>query len=210
MGREEILKYVLPVFLPDTELQEDNIMYDTEPEKLAVYEWKKLLVCFQSSREPKLYRNSDLEYYKIEKKIMLDVAIKNMETKYESYIEPFYNDSDFGEYLNKNEMRKNGGYDPDNLYCMGVDLFPLSGAEAILSEVYLNKTAEKFGEDFYVFVDSVNNMEIIPCSAVYSSNALSTLSEIRRLAVDESFSFFHGIFRYYVAERKLRLISRIK
>lgn len=76
MEREEILKYVLPVFLPDAELREDNVMYDTEPEKLAVYEWKKLLVCFQSSREPKLYRNSDLEYYKIEKKIMLDIAIK--------------------------------------------------------------------------------------------------------------------------------------
>ena len=43
MSREEILKYVLPVFLPDTELREDNVMYDTEPEKLAVYEWKKLL-----------------------------------------------------------------------------------------------------------------------------------------------------------------------
>lgn len=50
MEREEILKYILPVFLPDVELQEYNNIYDTEPEKLVVYEWKKLPVCFQSSR----------------------------------------------------------------------------------------------------------------------------------------------------------------
>ena len=70
MEREEILKYILPVFLPDVELQEDNNIYDTEPEKLVVYEWKKLPVCFQSSREPKLYRNSDLSYYEIDKRTM--------------------------------------------------------------------------------------------------------------------------------------------
>lgn len=210
MEREEILKYILPVFLPDVELLEDNNIYDTEPEKLVVYEWKKLPVCFQSSREPKLYKNSDLSYYEIDKRTMFDAAVKNMEEEYEIYIECVYDDSDFVGYLNKDELKENGGYDPKNLYCVGVDLFPLSGAEAILSEVYLNKIAEKFGEDFYVLVDSVNNMEVIPCSAIYSSNALSTLSEIRRLAVDESFSFFHGIFRYYVAERKLRLISKTK
>ena len=208
MEREEILKYILPVFLPDVELLEDNNIYDTEPEKLVVYEWKKLPVCFQSSREPKLYKNSDLSYYEIDKRTMFDAAVKNMEEEYEIYIECVYDDSDFVGYLNKDELKENGGYDSDNLYCVGVDLFPLSGAEAILSEVYLNKIAEKFGEDFYVLVDSVNNMEVIPCSAIYSSNALSTLSEIRRLAVDESFSFFHGIFRYYIAEGKFRLISK--
>ena len=208
MEREEILKYILPVFLPDVELLEDNNIYDTEPEKLVVYEWKKLPVCFQSSREPKLYKNSDLSYYEIDKRTMFDAAVKNMEEEYEIYIECVYDDSDFVGYLNKDELKENGGYDSDNLYCVGVDLFPLSVAEAILSEVYLNKIAEKFGEDFYVLVDSVNNMEVIPYSAIYSSNALSTLSEIRRLAVDESFSFFHGIFRYYIAEGKLRLISK--
>lgn len=86
MGREEILKYVLPVFLPDTELQEDNNIYDTESEKLVVYEWKKLPVCFQSSREPKLYRNSDLSYYEIDKRTMFDAAVKNMEESCLSWI----------------------------------------------------------------------------------------------------------------------------
>lgn len=210
MEREDILKYILPVFLPDVELQEDNNIYDTEPEKLVVYEWKKLPVCFRSSREPKLYRNSDLSYYEIDKRTMFDAAVKNMEEEYEIYIECIYNDSDFVRYLNKDELKENGGYDPYNLYCVGVDLFHLSGAEAILSEVYLNKTAEKFGEDFYVLVDSVNNMKVIPCSAVYSLNALSILSEAKRIAIDDTVSFFHGIFRYYIAERKLRLISRTK
>lgn len=210
MEREEILKYILPVFLPDVELQEDNNIYDTEPEKLVVYEWKKLPVCFQSSREPKLYRNSDLRYYEIDKRTMFDAAVKNMEEEYEIYIECVYDDSDFVGYFNKDELKESGGYDPYNLYCVGVDLFPLSGAEAILSEVYLNKTAEKFGEDFYVLVDSVNNMKVIPCSAVYSLNALSILSEAKRIAIDDTVSFFHGIFRYYIAERKLRLISRTK
>ena len=106
MEREEILENVLPVFLPDAELQEDNSIYDTELEKLAVYEWRKLPVCFQSSSEPKLYRNSDLIYYEIGKRTMFNAAVKNMEEEYETYIESFYDDSDFKGYLNKDELRK--------------------------------------------------------------------------------------------------------
>lgn len=210
MEREEILKYVLPVFLPDAELQEDNSIYDTEPEKLAVYEWRKLPVCFHSSREPKLYRNSDLSYYEIGKRTMFNAAVKNMEEEYETYIESFYGDSDFAGYLSKDELKESGGYDPDKLYCMGVELFTLSGAEAILSEKGLSEAAEKFMEDFYIIVDSISGVEVIPCSAVYSPDALSILSEEKRIAIDETVSFFHGIFRYYIAERKLRLISRTK
>lgn len=210
MEREEILEYVLPVFLPDAELQEDNSIYDTESEKLVVYEWKKLPVCFQSSREPKLYRNSDLSYYEIGKRTMFNAAVKNMEEEYEIYIDSFYDDSDFAGYLSNNELKDSEGYDPDKLYYMGVELFSLSGAEAILSEKGLNEVAEKFREDFYIIVDSISDVEVIPCSAVYSPNALSILSEEKRIAINETVSFFHGIFRYYIAERKLRLISRTK
>lgn len=210
MERKEILKYVLPVFLPDVELQEDNSIYDTEPEKLAVYEWRKLPVCFQSFHEQKLYRNSDLSYYEIGKRTMFNAAVKNMEKEYETYIEPFYGDSNFVEYLSKDELKESGGYDPDKLYYMGMELFTLSGAEVILSEKGLNEAAEKFREDFYVIVDSVSDVGVIPCSAVYSPNALSTLPEAKGITIDETVSFFHGIFRYYIAERKLRLISRTK
>ena len=37
---------------------------------------------------------------------MFNAAVKNMEEEYETYIESFYDDSDFKGYLNKDELRK--------------------------------------------------------------------------------------------------------
>lgn len=141
---------------------------------------------------------------------MFNAAVKNMEEEYETCIEPFYDDSNFAGYLSKDKLKESGGYDPDELYYMEIKLFSLSGAKAILSKEALNEAAERFREDFYIIVDSISDVQVIPCSAVYSPDALSVLSEAKGIAIDETVSFFHGIFRYYIAERKIRLISRTK
>lgn len=202
-----LLNFILPIFLADEDMRSDDEMYDKVPEKLIIHHYCKIPVCFYSFPDKKILRNSDFRAFNHGVKELYNAAVKNLE-KSEFFIDPYYDEYDNIDDNIAEKWLDSEGYDPRKLFICGTECPDIFGAEAILSEKFLCKMADKLEEDYYILVEGVRDVYILPCSAVNRQAGLENLSEHMRDAVYEKDAFFHGIFRYYKKDGKLRMISK--
>lgn len=207
MTNDNILDFILPIFLADEDMCEDNEIYDKDCEKLLIHRYCKIPVCFYSFPDKKILRISDFRTISYGIKDLYSAAVNNMD-KTNFFIDPYYDEYDNERNKFTEELIELEGYDPEKLYICGTECPDIFGAEAILSKDFLYKLADKFGEDFYVLMEGVLDIYVLPSSAVYNQTGLKNLAEHMRDAVYENNAFFHGIFRYYKKDGKLRLISK--
>ena len=207
MVSQNILNFILPIFLADEDLREDIEMYDKNCEKLVIHNYCKIPVCFYSFPDKKILRNSDFRALDYGIKELYKAAINNL-NKNDFFIDPYYDEYDYAKGYIAKELNSYEGFDPEKLYVCGTECTDTFGAEAILSEKFLCKIVNELKEDFYILMEGVRDIYVLPCSAVHDQNGFKNLSEHMRNAVNEKDAFFHGIFRYYKKDGKLRLISK--
>ena len=149
-----LLNFILPIFLADEDMRSDDEMYDKVPEKLIIHHYCKIPVCFYSFPDKKILRNSDFRAFNHGVKELYNAAVKNLE-KSEFFIDPYYDEYDNIDDNIAEKLLDSEGYDPRKLFICGTECPDIFGAEAILSEKFLCKMADKLEEDYYILDGTV-------------------------------------------------------